>query len=141
MAYFKCQSCEDAGFGTFIVCGPKCVRKCREQHASGEQPQHGSFKMSTPAKAKMSEAQTKRRQSEKDGPEDSSGDESESDDVAPVSSEHTRSPCLAAKRKRERRAAKEARAKEAEGARKAARKAADEVARMGRAASRSIARD
>ena len=59
----------------------------------------------------------------------------------PVSSEHTRSPHLAAKRKRERRAAKEARAQEAEEARKAAKKAADEVARMGRAASRSIARD
>ena len=134
--YYTCKICHDHGEGDFFVCGPKTKRNCMSRHATGEQPTHGSFSLSSPVKRKMAAARANRKTAGSDS-DDSDSDSDDSD--TPVGTAGVQSPRLAAKAKKRRKEEKaKARERKREEAQSAANKAEAEAGRLARQAKRSI---
>jgi hypothetical protein len=76
-AYWICATCEGTLGCSIAVCGPKSAKKlvCREAHASGEELQHSTFNMTSPAKKSKRDAQAARKAGLGAGVESSSDSE------------------------------------------------------------------
>ena len=69
-SYWYCATCATNGYGSIAVCGPKCTRGCRKQHANGEPIQHGSWSMSEEGRAAVKRARQERGEDADDEDDD-----------------------------------------------------------------------